>query len=199
MNRLFSTIRHRAQKGGFSLIEVVIAVAIVGVSFLAILATLGVGITNDQASSQQTAATNIAASILADLRSTPGNVPNNTNYNPSQNSTRFVIPLPQKATTSLTPLDPNQNNQATVAVLYFDNSAAFISPVNPGAVPTNAIYVAHVYSAMLGYVGPGPSPSGANASQASQYTYLARINVAWPAQAAVPVGNTDVVTQYITH
>jgi prepilin-type N-terminal cleavage/methylation domain-containing protein len=197
MNRLFSTNQRRARTGGFSLIEVVIAVAIVGISFLAILATLGVGITNDQASSQQTAATNIAASIVADLRSTPGNVPDNATYNPSVKSTRFAIPLPQSATTGLGPL---QGFAAMATAMYFDNSGDFISLVTPGpgAVPANAIYVAHVYPVMLGYIPPAPA-GGPGGTTTSQYTYIVRINVAWPAQAAVPVGNTDVVTQYITH
>ena len=191
MNRRSFTNRGRARTGGFSLIEVVIAVAIVGVSFLAIIATLGVGTTNNQTSTQQTAATNIAASILADLRSTPGNVPTSSTpptYTPAATSTRFSIQLPGTITAA-PPL-----KAATVQVMYFDNSGAFIAPANPGAAPANALYVAHVYPAMLSYVGLGPS-----GTSTSQYTYLVRINVAWPAQAAVPVGNTDVITQYISH
>ena len=187
MRKVFSKGK---RKGGFSLVEIVIAISIVGLAFLAILGTLSVGVTNDQASSQQTVATNIAASIMADLRSTPGNVASNGSYSPSTTSVRFLIPLPNTVTAnSLAPLDG-----LAATVMYFDISAAFISPVNPGTVPANAVYVARVYPAMLGYVGLGPGQTNT-----SQYTYLVRINVAWPAQAPVAVGNTDVVTQYITH
>ncbi len=161
-----------------------------GLAFLAILGTLSVGVTNDQASSQQTVATNIAASIMADLRSTPGNVADNGSYSPSTASVRFQIPIPDTVTAnSLAPLDG-----LTATVMYFDISASFISPVNPGTVPANAVYVARVYPAMLGYVGLGKGKPNT-----SQYTYLVRINVAWPALAPIAVGNTDVVTQYITH
>lgn len=65
MNRAFT--RERA----FSLVEVAIAVGIAGFALLAILGLLPEGLASNRASSEQTAATNIATMIVSDVKSTP--------------------------------------------------------------------------------------------------------------------------------
>src|SRR5476651_2340715 len=126
-------------RNGFSLIEMVLAIAVVAVTFIGIMGLLGTGLANDQASTQQTVATNLAAAILADLRSTPA-------YSSTGKSTRYGLTLPTTPANAATPFSTSANplSGVTPTVLYFDNSPTFIS-LNPATVPSNATYVANVY------------------------------------------------------
>jgi prepilin-type N-terminal cleavage/methylation domain-containing protein len=168
-----------AGASGFSLIETVIAIAVIAVTFIGLIGLLGLGVVNDQTSSEQTVANNIAASILADLRSTP-------TY--STTSTRYKLTLPTSApASSAAPL-----SGLTASVLYFDNSPVFIS-LNPASVPANAVYVANVYMTRIGSIGPAAS---------LQSNDLARIVVSWPAKTAAgtaPAGSIDVISQFLIH
>ena len=178
---------------GFSLIEVVIAIAVVAVTFIGLIGLLGLGLVNDQNSSQQTLANNIAASILADLRSTPS-------YSTTGYSPRFGIALPTAFATSppLTTADI-----AKLYYLYFDNSpnatpnappyvpymAAQTSSVVPGAA-----YVANVYIAKIASVGPTLTGS------LPQTMYMVRVVVSWPAlTTTTPAGSVDVISQFLIH
>jgi uncharacterized protein (TIGR02598 family) len=169
----------RASVSGFSLIETVIAIAVIAVTFIGLIGLLGLGVVNDQTSSEQTVANNIAASILADLRSTP-------TY--STTSTRYKLTLPTTSpTSSATPL-----SGLTASVLYFDNSPAFIS-LNPASVPANSVYVANVYTTRIVSIGPTAS---------LQSNDLARIVVSWPANTpagTAPAGSIDVISQFLIH
>jgi hypothetical protein len=187
--------RKKLTEGGFSLIEVVIAIAVVALTFIGIIGLLGVGAVNDQASSQGTIATNIAGSILADLRSTPGNIPGAGGiYSIATSSSRYGLPLP--TTVTATPSTPIKGLTApTLSVAYFDNAANFISPLNPSSAPAGAAYVARVYPALISSVGLGSGQVGT-----SQYNYMVRVVVSWPAQAtAVPGGSIDVTSQFLVH
>jgi uncharacterized protein (TIGR02598 family) len=161
---------------GFSLLEIVIAIAVVSVTFVGIIGLLGLGLASDETSSEQTSATNIADSIISDFRSTPS-------YSSTGKSTRFGITLPTttpgSAATPLAGLTP--------ALLYFDASSNFISL--GGAAPASAIYVARVYSTQI-------NPFLTDKTKTS---YLVRVAVSWPAAAAIPVGNLEVITQFSTH
>jgi type II secretory pathway pseudopilin PulG len=55
----------------FSLVEVVLALGVATFGLLAVTGMLLVGLTNNQASIQQTAAINLATQIIADLRQAP--------------------------------------------------------------------------------------------------------------------------------
>ena len=172
-----------AGASGFSLIETVIAIAVIAVTFIGLLGLLGLGLANDQTSSQQTVANNIAASILADLRSTP-------TY--STTSTRYGLTLPTSpagtVNTSATPL-----SGLTASVLYFDNSPSFIS-LNPASVPSNAVYVANVYMTRMVYIGPTATAS------LTQSNDMARVVVSWAAKTTtVPAGSVDVISQFLIH
>ncbi len=178
-------LRLRAGASGFSLIEVVIAIAVVAVTFIGIIGLLGLGVANDQTSSQQTMANNIAASILADLRSTPAFAATPVK------STRYGLTLPTTAPTSSTmPLVG-----LTASVLYFDNSPAFIS-LNPASVPANAVYVADVYLTRIRSIGPTTTPPSIQSND------MARVVVSWPAQTpagTAPAGSVDVISQFLIH
>jgi len=179
----------RVGASGFSLIETVIAIAVIAVTFIGLIGLLGLGVANDQASSQQTVANNIAASILADLRSTP-----NYAYKPmgTGTTTRYGLVLPTSPANSTTPVSTSATplSGVTAQVLYFDNSPAFISL--GGSVPANAVYVANVYLARIAYIGP----------TAIQSNDLARVVVSWPAQtpaSTAPAGSVDVISQFLIH
>jgi prepilin-type N-terminal cleavage/methylation domain-containing protein len=164
---------------GFSLMEMAIAVAVVAVTFIGIIGLLGVGLQTGQASTQQTMATNIADSIIADLRSTPAFSANST-----LKSVRFQLPLPIPATTPYTysgaPFAAS-NTSLVTSTAYFDVAGNFISPINPATMPANAVYAAKVYDVPVVAVGPVPP------SALSQVMVMVRVAVSWPAPA--PTGN----------
>jgi len=170
-----------ADASGFSLIETVIAIAVIAVTFIGLIGLLGLGVANDQTSSQQTVANNIAASILADLRSTPV-------Y--AATSSRFGLTLPVSPANATTPVSTSAKplSGLTPTVLYFDNTAIFISL--GGSVPANAAYVANVYLARIAYMGP----------TTIQSNDMARVVVSWPAKTTTtPVGSVDVISQFLIH
>ncbi len=181
----------RATRTGFSLIEVVIAISIVALTFIGILGLLGVSVAANQTSSQQTIATNIAESILADLRSTPA-------Y--ATKSSRFGLSLPVlNAGTAVAPLSGVNPSY----YLYFDNSPNFLPLSTPTAyglaktpVPTGAVYVANVY--MTRICVTGPTSNATLTPSLLQSNDMVRVVVTWPAQAtALPVGNVDVIAQFL--
>ena len=186
----------RAGVSGFSLIEVVIAIAVVAVTFIGLIGLLGLGVANDQTSTRQTAANNIAASILADLRGTPI-------Y--STTSTRYGLTLPTSPANSTTPVNdsttPLTGSGVTTSYLYFDNSPNFLPLASPTAysstqspVPTGAVYVAVVYLTRIAYVGPTATAS------LPQSNDMVRVVVSWPAQTTTaPAGNVDVITEILIH
>ncbi|HSI86481.1 MAG: hypothetical protein ACAI35_25725 [Candidatus Methylacidiphilales bacterium] len=59
---------------GFSLVEVVLALGLIVFCMLTLMALLPVGIASDQQSIQQSAAANISAAVLADLKATKAGV-----------------------------------------------------------------------------------------------------------------------------
>jgi len=186
MNKVRERARgFRVGVSGFSLIEVVIAIAVIAITFIGLIGLLGLGVANDQTSSQQTVANNIAASILADLRSTP-------TYSTTGQSSRYGITLPTTSpSSSTTPL-----SGLTPSVLYFDNNATFIPPLNATPVPSNAVYVANVYLTRIAYVGLTAT------SSLTQSNNMVRVVVSWPAQAptgTAPAGSVDVISQFLIH
>jgi type II secretory pathway pseudopilin PulG len=175
----------RAAALGFSLVETVIAIAVIAVTFIGLIGLLGLGVATDQTSSEQTVANNIAASILADLRSTP-------TY--STTSSRLGLTLPTAPANATTPVSTGATplSGLTPTVLYFDNNAVFISPINPASAPANAVYVANVYLARIAYIGP----------TVIQSNDIARVVVSWPAKTpagTAPAGSVDVISQFLIH
>jgi type II secretory pathway pseudopilin PulG len=191
---------------GFSLIEVVIAIAVIGVTFIGIIGLLGLGIANDQISSQQTMANNIAASILADLRSTPtyAGTPPPSYTATAIKSTRFKLTLP--TSNSGTTAAPFSGINPTY-YLYFDNLANWL-PIGSSTAytsvqttaPSGSAFMAAVYLAQIGSVGPTTKP------QSLQINDMARIVIIWPALPSAqitagspPAGSVDVISQFLLH
>ena len=187
--------RHSRRRAGFSLVEVSITLAVVAVVFIGLIGLLGIGVANNQTSSEQTTATNIVATLLADMRSTP------TNYTAATvNSARFNIPLSSVGTPA-SASNPPLSGIAPVYI-YFDgyenalNSAPYTSI--PATVPPNAAYLATIYLVKMA-TGPNATAT-ATAPAAPQNTFLARCVVTWPAQTSThPAGNVDVVTEFLSH
>jgi uncharacterized protein (TIGR02598 family) len=169
--------RLKSRAEGFSLVEVVIALSVVAITFIGLIGLLGSGVATEQTSTQQTVATNIAGSILADLRSTPLYLPTSTRYG-------LTLPTPV-ATTASAPL-----SGVTPTTLYFDNNSTYLS--SGATIPANAAFVAKIYLIGNGYIGASSAPS--------QCTDMVRVVVSWPAQTTtVPVGSVDVISQFLVH
>jgi uncharacterized protein (TIGR02598 family) len=62
---------HCKQAAAFSLVEIVLALGVAGFCLIAILGLMPVGVQTNRNATSQTAATNIMAAIVADLRTTP--------------------------------------------------------------------------------------------------------------------------------
>jgi prepilin-type N-terminal cleavage/methylation domain-containing protein len=188
--------RRSRSRAGFSLVEVSITLAVVALVFIGLIGLLGVGVANNQTSSEQTTATNIVSTILADLRSTP------TAYAASAatvNSARFSIPMssvsaPTSATSPLSGVNP--------VYLYFDANESALNSTPyatiPAAVPSSAAYLASIY---LVKIATGPNSTASTVVPAApQNTYLLRCVITWPAQTSThPAGNVDVVTEFLSH
>jgi len=159
---------------GFSLVEMVIALAVISVTFIGIIGLLGLGLISDQTSSDQTVATNIATSVIADLRSTSSS---------ATKSTIFNLTMPT-TTASSPPL-----GSVTPTSLYFDGSANYI-----GNSPAGAVYVARVYLARIVLIGPTATASLPQSSD------MVRVVVSWAAATTTtPAGSVDIITQFNVH
>jgi hypothetical protein len=86
----------------FSLVEVTLALGIAAFCLIAVMGIIPVGVQTNRNATSQTAATNIIATVIADLRATPRS--NNT-------SLQFAIPF------------PNPTPGATPISRYFDSQA----------------------------------------------------------------------------
>jgi uncharacterized protein (TIGR02598 family) len=66
--------------GCFSLVEVTIALGIAGISLIAIFGLLPIGAQTSVAASSQTAAVNVLAAVIADMRATPNAITTSGQY-----------------------------------------------------------------------------------------------------------------------
>lgn len=85
-----------ASRSAFSLVEVVIAIGVATFCLVAIFGLLPIGISSNQTSAEQTAATNILTAVSADLRSAPNPSPRGS----AQTSLVFKIPIPAAGATA---------------------------------------------------------------------------------------------------
>jgi uncharacterized protein (TIGR02598 family) len=71
----------RRDKCAFSLVEVTLALGIAAFCLIAIFGLMPVGVQTNRNATSQTAATNIIAAVVADLRATPKNNPTSSQFN----------------------------------------------------------------------------------------------------------------------
>jgi len=93
----------RSSRSGFSLAEVTLALGIAAFCLIAVFGLMPVGVQTSRNATSQTAATNILAAVVADLRATPNTI--NT-------SSQFAITF------------------GTNKTLYFDGSGQFSTSLN---------------------------------------------------------------------
>ena len=101
----------RQRRRGFSLVEVTLALGVAAISLLAVFALLPVGLQTSYRATEQTAASDIMADIIADLRATAPTSPPGD----SAISAQFGINVPG-----------NSGGAGSAATLYFDTQAELL-------------------------------------------------------------------------
>ena len=146
------------RRSAFSLIEVALALGIASFALLTLFGLLPLGINNNQASIEQTMATNITTAIISDLREAP--------------NTSMIA-----ARAGLHPVSPQYNIDVTKTspqIIYLDNSGS-LQPSSGGSARYKATIVlaqsssagaSPLRTATLGNItvswpAPAPSPLGA--------------------------------------
>lgn len=127
---------HPSPTRGFSLVEVVLALAIAAFSLITIMALLPAGLGADKASIEQTEAVNFATSIVADLRQTPTAAQvSASNSTLTYNSPRYGINVAQSTTTTLY-LDAGGNSSTAVVTGSRYKVAVTLNPPSSGHTAT---------------------------------------------------------------
>jgi uncharacterized protein (TIGR02598 family) len=111
--------RSIVSRGAFSLVEVTLALGIVAFCLIAVFGLMPIGVQTNRNATSQTAATNIMAAVVADLRATPRCVGRSTQF-------QITLGTGPGCSSSISP---------SAATLYFDSSGQFATA--PG---TNSRY-----------------------------------------------------------
>jgi uncharacterized protein (TIGR02598 family) len=86
-------------QGGFSLVEVTMALGITAFCVVSLFGLLAVGVQSNSAAVEQTGANAILSAVIADLRATPATIPRGA----ATVSARFQIPIPANPVTEAPP------------------------------------------------------------------------------------------------
>jgi len=150
----------RFRAGAFSLVEVTLALGVAAIALLAIFGLLPVGINNNQASIQQTAATNIATGIIADLKQVPSAAAIAANGALTTISPQYHI--------DITNCPPPPANPTTI---YLDQSGGLVtSKTDPKAR----------YWATIVLIQPSSQPSSP-----TRTATFGNIKIGWPAAGSL--------------
>jgi uncharacterized protein (TIGR02598 family) len=148
-----------ARLAAFSLVEVTLALGVAAFALVAVFGLLPLGLNSDQASIEQSAATNIATEIAADLRQAP---------------TSVEVALASVSGVTLTTFSPKYQIDATSTGKTF-----YLDEVG---MPSSSSSQAR-YKAVITLIQPSAeSPSLARAATCGS------IVITWPATASVPLG-----------
>ena len=149
--------RIHSSSGGFSLVEVTLALGVAAFCLITLFGLLPVGVTSNQMAFGRTAAASVAANIVADLRATPV-------VAVATPSPGYGIPVPASATETHT------------IFLHSDGTAAVASGSAPtGAVDMNAQPAYNPqYRVTMAFVPPAAGQRNATS---------VRVLVTWPAMA----------------
>jgi type II secretory pathway pseudopilin PulG len=150
--------RARLTAGGFSLVEVMLALGIVVVGLLAILALVPIGLRTNSETRQETASTLLLSAIEADLNGIPAGSTNSTPI--------FQLPSPRVAV----PPDPSSE----IYAVYEDWQ---IIPYASGTPPDRNSDGAPAMCRLI-YERQG------QAAQSLEQPYRVRLRMSWPAAAA---------------
>jgi uncharacterized protein (TIGR02598 family) len=148
----------RTRQHGFSLVEVVLALAIAAFCLIGLLALLPAGLSSNKDAIQKTIASGFAAEVVADLRNAPANnAANNAGVSP-----RFRIEIPTSGPT-------NTMVSGSPQTIYFEENG---SATDVGQSPTTSSR----YRVSVGFRAPDTSGD-------SREVTMVRVLVTWPALA----------------
>ncbi len=149
----------------FSLVEVALALGVATFALVLIFGLLPIGINSNQASIQQTIATNLATAIIADMRQVPSAAAVTANAALSAKSPVYSITVPA----------PGSTNPTTI-IQFFDDGGANLGDGGTSHVaPSAARYRATI-------VLTTPATGQATATYGS-------VTIGWPAAAANSLGS----------
>src|SRR6266446_4162570 len=154
----------------FSLVELTLALGIAAFCLVAVFGLIPIGVQTNRNATSQTAATNMLADVIADIRSTATATASAT---PSK---LYSIAIPAAGSSNTTP-----------QLFYLDGagrSAAIIAPVSP--TPFQPRYV---LSVTFPQVNPTPTPP------ALPPTY-ADVKIIWPAASPTPASPSGSVEMF---
>jgi uncharacterized protein (TIGR02598 family) len=153
-----------SSRQGFSLVEVVVALAVAVFCLLVLVGLLPVGLTSNRTSISQTVAAGFARAIISDLRATPKS-------NPAV-SPEFGFTIPQSGAGSST------------AVLYLTQDGTAAGAVNTNAsAGSNPLYRVTVVFTTGGSKTSYFGTTSGSATLGSSSLVYARILITWPALA----------------
>ena len=89
-SRNLGTRNKPGRRAGFSLVEVVLALAVAAFCLLILFALIPLGLKTDKASLEQTTANGILSAVNSDLRATPPTLPPGS----AATSAEFAVPIP---------------------------------------------------------------------------------------------------------
>ena len=158
----------------FSLVEVTLALGVAAFCLLAVFGLMPIGVQTNRNATSQTRATNILASVIADLRSTPLTTPPGG----ATTSLQYQIPIPANpvpvgSTTSVPPL-------------FFAEDGTF----------STSIQAQSRYQVNITFLPTSPNPNGSN----THLPTLADVKLTWPAAAdpttTTPSGSAEMFAAF---
>ena len=155
----------------FSLVEVTLALGVAAFCLLAVFGLMPIGVQTNRNATSQTRATNILASVIADLRSTPLTSPPGG----VTTSLQYQIPIPA---------NPVGLATSNVPPLFFAEDGTF----------STSIQAQSRYQVNITFLRTSPNPNGSNAHLPT----LAGIKLTWPAAAdpAAPSGSAEMFAAF---
>src|SRR6266516_1636020 len=140
----------------FSLVELTLALGVAAFCLLAVFGLMPIGVQTNRNATSQTRATNILASVIADLRSTPLTTPPGG----ATTSLQYQIPIPANPVGSASSVPP----------LFFAEDGTF----------STSIQAQSRYQVNITFLPTSPNPNG-NAHLPT----LADVKLTWPAPATL--------------
>ncbi len=161
-------IRNSSQ-AGFSLVEVVLALAVVVFCLVSVMGLLTVGVNTSQSSSLQTTATNILHQVAADLQATPveTTISGIRKGSTNQVSPYFSIKVPGTGNGAAPGTMP------TPQTLYFTDDGLPTTATDP-----NVLYQVNIW------INSAGSNALVNPTGVEEETFV-RLLITWPAKAAI--------------
>ena len=164
----------RSPARGFSLVEVVVALGILGFCIVSLLGLFSVGLKSNAASSEETVVASLLTAIASDIAATPVTAPSTFQLSP-----QFQIPVPVSG--------------AVTNTLFFGSDGTLTGAVNTDAVPS----ANHRYRATIAIM----PPSGTAASSATTVRiFMTWPALADPQASTPPVhynGSVETMTAFL--